>query len=135
MATTHYVPTSSLSSKPQGEQVELRAEKPQTALRVWLADLTYTQQTIASDAMPTGIGGIATFAESAIEFEKPIRIFKYPEKLAEALERDGIPDIIGFANYVWNARLSYEIAKVIKRRSPKTVVVFGGPNYPVVADE
>lgn len=104
-------------------------------LRVWLADLTYTQQTTASDVVPNAVGGIATFTETCLSFPECIRLFKYPEKLAEALERDGFPDVIGFSNYIWNSNLSLEFAKLIKRRSPRTIVVWGGPNYPVVPAE
>ena len=61
-----------------------------------LVDLTYTQQTIAADVIPNAIAGIATYAERFVNLASPIRIFKYPEKLLEALEQDSIPDIIGF---------------------------------------
>jgi radical SAM superfamily enzyme YgiQ (UPF0313 family) len=104
-------------------------------LRIWLADLTYTQQTVASDVMPAAVAGIATFTESVVSLRNPIRVFKYPERLAEALDRDGPPDIIGFSNYVWNGSLSHGFAKAIKRVCPKTIVIFGGPNYPVAKVE
>lgn len=103
--------------------------------KVWLADLTYTQQTIAADVIPNGVGGIATYAENKVSLEDPCRIFKYPEKLQEALNSGEMPDIIGFSNYVWNGALSYGFAEVIKKHSPKTIVVFGGPNYPTAEDE
>jgi radical SAM superfamily enzyme YgiQ (UPF0313 family) len=108
-------------------------------LRVWLADLTYTQQTIAADVMPNGIGGIATFTETRVTLPEPIRLFKYPERLASALDAahaaGGLPQIVGFSNYIWNFDLTYHFAKRIKAVAPGTVVVFGGPNYPVVAAE
>ena len=99
-------------------------------LRIWLADLTYTQQTVAADVMPNAIGGIATFTESRVDLHHPVRLFKYPEKLIEALEKETRPDIIGFSNYVWNFALSYGFARVIKEIYPETIVIFGGPNYP-----
>ena len=37
----------------------------------------------------------------------------------------------GFSNYVWNCELSYEIAKEIKLHSSETLIVFGGPNFPL----
>ncbi|NQV57945.1 MAG: cobalamin B12-binding domain-containing protein [Rhodospirillales bacterium] len=104
-------------------------------LSVWIADLTYTQQTIAADVIPNAIGGIATFTETQIELPEPIRLFKFPEKLIEALEESGPPDVIGFSNYIWNFSLSYAFAEAVKRKSPETVIVFGGPNYPVDVDE
>src|SRR6266850_664184 len=108
--------------------------KPCSDVKVWLADLTHTQQIITSDVMPAAVGGIATFTETQIDLKHPIRLFKYPEKLAEALGHE-MPDVIGFSNYVWNSRLSYKFAAAIKKYSPQTVVVFGGPNYPTVPDE
>ena len=35
-------------------------------MKIWLADLTYTQQSIASDVVPAGIGMIAEYAEKKI---------------------------------------------------------------------
>lgn len=103
--------------------------------KVWLADLTYTQQTIAADVIPNGIGGIATYTERKVTLNDPVRIFKYPEKLQEALNSGDMPDVIGFSNYVWNSALSHGFAKVIKKKSPETIVIFGGPNYPTSEDE
>lgn len=106
----------------------------ETDFSVWLADLTYTQQTIAADVIPNAIGGIATYAETRLALPEPIRLFKYPEKLAAALA-GGAPAVIGFSNYVWNFSLSCAFARLIKARFPRTVTVFGGPNYPVDAGE
>ena len=61
---------------------------------IWLADLTYTQQQISSESMPSAIGGIATYTEQNLCLKKPIRIFKYPEVLIESLET-----ICGILNY------------------------------------
>jgi radical SAM superfamily enzyme YgiQ (UPF0313 family) len=103
-------------------------------LRIWLADLTYTQQTIAADVIPNAIGGIATFTETRLPLSAQIRLFKYPEKLAAALDA-GLPDVIGFSNYIWNFHLAYGFAERIKAHRPRTVIVFGGPNYPIVRAE
>ena len=100
-------------------------------VKVWLADLTYTQQAISADVIPLGVGRIAEFAEARIDFSKSIRLFKYPEKLAEALDKEGVPDVIGFSNYIWNSSISLGFARRIKEISPNTITIFGGPNYPV----
>lgn len=102
--------------------------------KIWLADLTYTQQTISSDVMPAAVGCVATYAATHLRPEPEIRVFKLPERLAEALEHD-TPDVIGLSNYAWNEDLSSQFARVIKARRPKVVTVFGGPNYPTVAAE
>ena len=98
--------------------------------RIWLCDLTYTQQTIGSDVMPAGVGGLATYAENVLANKPAFRIFKFPERLAEALETAEHPHIIGFSNYVWNRDLGAEFARVIKKHLPHVVTVMGGPNYP-----
>lgn len=97
---------------------------------IWLADLTYTQQTVAADTIPFAIGGIAAYTEQRLRLKNPIRLFKYPEFLARALSKGETPWLIGLSNYVWNGSLSYEFAKAIKKINPGTVVVLGGPNYP-----
>jgi radical SAM superfamily enzyme YgiQ (UPF0313 family) len=115
----------------QIKKSNLNNGKPIIDLNVWLCDLTYTQQSIAADTIPMAIGCIATYVEDRFEFNQPVRLFKYPEKLCLALDEGPIPDIIGFSNYCWNSTLSLEFAKVIRKYSPKTVIVFGGPHYPI----
>ena len=39
-------------------------------------------------------------------------------------------DIVFFSTYVWNARISLEIARRLKRRQPNVLIVFGGPHVP-----
>lgn len=107
-----------------------KVSKTKYSPTVWLADLTYTQQTVAADVMPNAIGGIATFTEACLGLERPIRLFKYPERLVAALESDGVPQVVGFSNYVWNFSLSYRFAEVLKMVRPEIITIFGGPNYP-----
>jgi radical SAM superfamily enzyme YgiQ (UPF0313 family) len=44
-------------------------------------------------------------------------------------------DVIGFSTYVWNIRISLEIARQIKEARPETLIVFGGPQVPDRAEE
>ncbi|OAI53272.1 hypothetical protein AYO44_04380 [Planctomycetaceae bacterium SCGC AG-212-F19] len=113
------------------------AEEPAPATsappRVFLCDLTYTQQTISSDVMPAAIGGIASYLRAHLGGPCHIELFKYPESLIARLERlaDGEePHVVGFSNYVWNCNLSQGFAEVLKRRFPAVAIVFGGPNLP-----
>ncbi|MBL8700144.1 MAG: B12-binding domain-containing radical SAM protein [Alphaproteobacteria bacterium] len=103
--------------------------------RVWICDLTYTQQTISSDIMPAAVGCIATYAEKMLGERIDVRIFKFPERLIEALENEEAPHAIGFSNYAWNEDLSTEFARVIKRHRPGILTIFGGPNYPTTPGE
>ena len=121
-----------VSSNNTHSKINLDAQDP--GIKIWLVDPTYTQQQISSESMPSAVGGIATFTEKHLKLKHPIRIFKYPEKLAMALENE-IPDVIGFSNYMWNSELSLALARRIKEYAADTIVVMGGPNYPVVESE
>lgn len=104
------------------------------SIKIWLADLTHTGQTIASDVIPAGVGMIAEVLEDRCSVSVEVRVFKFPDDLAKALETD-IPDVLGVSNYVWNARLASRFAQKIKERYPATITVMGGPNCPTVSDE
>ena len=125
--------TSNSSTSNSKKQITFKLEK-NTNAEIWLVDPTYTQQQISSESMPAAIGGIATFTEQNLNLEKPIKLFKYPEKLADELKHT-IPDIIGFSNYVWNSQLSFELAKRMKEINPTIITIMGGPNYPVEKSE
>jgi radical SAM superfamily enzyme YgiQ (UPF0313 family) len=107
----------------------------EAAMRIWLCDLTYTQQTISSDVMPAAVGHIATYTAKHLGEGVDIRVFKFPEKLAQALANDPLPQLIGFSNYIWNRDLSSEFARVIKKHHPGIATVMGGPNYPTTEGE
>jgi len=106
-----------------------------TVQNIWLCDLTYTQQTVAADTIPMAIGCIAEYTEKRLGLTSKISLFKYPEELIKELEAGPIPRVLGFSNYVWNLSLSSEIAKIIKAMLPHTIIVFGGPNYPITDEE
>lgn len=101
---------------------------------IYLADLTYTQQTISSDIMPAAIGGIASYTKKSMGDTFQFRIFKKPERLMSAMKTK-IPDVIGFSNYIWNFSLSYSFARTIRKKHPHVTIVFGGPNYPFSEEE
>jgi len=113
----------------------LLTQNKNSNVKIWLADLTHTNSRIISNHMPYGTACVAAFTEKYINLENPIRLFKYPEKLSAALENDGIPDIIGFSNFIWNSQLSLDYAKRIKKMSPKTIIIFGGPHYYLIPAE
>lgn len=96
---------------------------------IWLCDLTYTQQTIASDVMPNAIGCIGAFAKKTFGDLIDVELIKRPEELAEWLAHRPHPRVIGFSNYVWNQNLSLAFARVIKETCPEIILVTGGPNY------
>ncbi len=103
------------------------------SIKIWLCDLSYTQQLISSDVIPAAIGEVAAYCESNIKPSPEIRLFKYPEELIKAFRTEQ-PQVIGFSNYMWNLELSSGFASSIKKKFPKIVVVMGGPNFPLLQE-
>src|SRR5258706_10698529 len=50
--------------------------------------------------------------------------------VAQAVEQLKDADVVGFSTYVWNIRISLEIARRLKKLKPEMLVVFGGPQGP-----
>ena len=101
-------------------------------MKIFLADLTYTQATLASDVVPAAIGGLAEILERDCAVQ--VEIFKLPEVLLAKLEKEQ-PDILGFSNYIWNSTLSSKIANYVKLYFPKIITITGGPNVPSEREE
>jgi radical SAM superfamily enzyme YgiQ (UPF0313 family) len=51
-------------------------------------------------------------------------------RIADAVEALKDADLVGFSTYVWNGRISLEIARRLKELKPGMVIVFGGPHVP-----
>ena len=51
-------------------------------------------------------------------------------RIADAVEQLKGADIVGFSTYVWNGRISLEIARRLKKIKPGIVILFGGPHVP-----
>ncbi len=101
---------------------------------IFLSDLSHvTAGGLTSEFLPYGVGCIKSYfrkcARSQDQFED-IRIFQDPESFISSYLSTS-PEVVAFSNYSWNRDLSYGLAEEVKRRSPSTLVVFGGPNYPL----
>ena len=97
-------------------------------LKIFLADLTHTYKAISNPVMPYGVGLIASYAKKTFGQSVEIKIFKYPEKLYEALHKENC-DILGCSTYVWNSNLAHWACRVAKAKNPKTIAVLGGPDF------
>src|SRR5882757_6640097 len=51
-------------------------------------------------------------------------------RIADAVESLKDADLVGFSTYVWNGRISLEIARRLKVLKPGIVIEFGGPHVP-----
>jgi radical SAM superfamily enzyme YgiQ (UPF0313 family) len=56
-------------------------------------------------------------------------------RIADAVEAMKDADIVGFSTYVWNGRISLEIARRLKALNPGIVILFGGPHVPDQPEE
>lgn len=103
-------------------------------IKIAFADLTYTNQGVSSNSFPYGISLVASYAKRIFKDEIEIEIFKYPEDLKNHVEKES-PRIVCFSNFSWTLDISHEFAKKIKEHFPDTIIVFGGPNYPLEIEE
>lgn len=55
--------------------------------------------------------------------------------IGQAVDRLGTADVVGFSTYVWNIRISLEIARRLKSRRPNTLILMGGPQVPDRSEE
>ena len=99
------------------------------ANKIAFCDLTHTGQTVCANTFPLGAAMVCAYAKKELGKKIEIEVFKYPEDFSQYLEKS-IPDIAAFSSYVWNNNLGHEYARRIKERSPDTVIVFGGENFP-----
>lgn len=99
-------------------------------LKVYLADLTYTTLSLATEAFPLNIGFVGAFCKQRFGPDVDITPFKYIDDLDQALH-DAPPDVLGMSNYPWNHNVGIEFFRMVRQISPGTLCVMGGPNIPL----
>lgn len=67
-----------------------------------------------------------TYAED-YEFLLPVFAFGRIEEVVEYLSE---ADLVGYSSYVWNEQNNLKVAEGLKRKRPKVINVFGGPQVP-----
>jgi len=100
-------------------------------LKIFLCDLAHSA---TSSFFPLGIGLIASYALRKFGARIEVRLFKYPEKLYEALQHEKC-DIIGCSIYVWNHNLSLWACRLAKRLNPSVITCLGGPDFPILENQ
>ena len=105
-------------------------------MRIYLADLGHNTVTVSSDVYPLGIANLKAYLEDNLRFDSEVdlRLFREPQDLAAALV-SAPPNVLGLSSYAWNHQLSLAFARYCKARSPDTLTVLGGPNFPLPVDE
>ena len=97
-------------------------------LNVYMCDLTHTGLGINANTFPLGLGSVTSYLLKKMDGKVKCKLFKFPDKLNTALEQK-IPDVLCMSYYSWNANLTYAFAKHVKKINPKTLIVFGGPEF------
>jgi len=101
---------------------------------ILLCNLTHDYHVISNNKMPLSVGVIAAFIKEK-EPDLNVKLFKQISYLEGYLsgfsESKSEKLIIAFSNFVWNQSLNIEIARIIKMKFPKSLIVFGGPNFPM----
>jgi radical SAM superfamily enzyme YgiQ (UPF0313 family) len=83
--------------------------------------------------LPYSVGLLQSYAQRNLSDASRFH-FKMPlyKRLAisDAVNQLADADIVGFSTYVWNGRISLEIARRLKQRNPDVLIMFGGPHVP-----
>lgn len=99
-------------------------------LNIFLADLTHTGVRIATENIPLNIGIIASYSKKKFVNDVSVKLFKYPDKLFDALKNEHC-DILACSTYIWNNNLNEWAFEVAKRYNPDVITVRGGWNFPL----
>jgi radical SAM superfamily enzyme YgiQ (UPF0313 family) len=83
--------------------------------------------------LPYSVGILQAYAQQYLQspesYEFLLPLYRRTS-VEEAVQQLEDAEVILFSAYVWNFRLSLEIARTVKLRRPQTVIVFGGPQVP-----
>ena len=112
-------------------------------MNIVLSDLSHQRDgKYSSEMVPYPIGCIKSYFCAYSEVNANIELFKSPLELSNYLERvqngeinGGYPKVFGFSCYMWNHNLSLVYAEKIKQKFPDTLIVFGGPDFPLELGE
>src|SRR5689334_15820911 len=85
-----------------------------------------------SGNVPLAAGALAVAAQAAgTDARVEVVLPEQTDALGDTLLADAIaqrePAVVGLSLYLWNTQRSLHLAREIKRRSPRTRIVIGGP--------
>lgn len=108
-------------------------------MNIVLCDLSHQRDgKYSSEMVPYPVGCIKSYFHAYGSVEADIELFKSPFELSSYLERadkneleGGFPKIFGFSCYMWNHNLSLAFAGQIKKKYPDSLIIFGGPDFPL----
>ena len=83
--------------------------------------------------LPYSIGILWAYAQTIPKIKNNIEnkgfviLRENPNDIVERLED---PQIAAFSTYIWNWEISVSVARIVKERYPKCLIIFGGPQVP-----
>ena len=98
-------------------------------IKIYLGDLTYDTITVSTNNVPLNIGYIASYCIKRFGPEVEIILFKYIHEIEQAILKSP-PDILGLSNYCWNQNVGHEMFRLLHKKNPNALSVWGGPNFP-----
>ena len=101
-----------------------------TPIKIYLADLTYDTVVLQTAVFPLNVGYIASYCKKRFGDKVDITLFKYIDELDRAIN-ESPPDILGMSNYVWNHHVSLEMFRMLSKKNPYALKIWGGPNFPM----
>ena len=101
-----------------------------TPIKIYLADLTYDTVVLQTAVFPLNVGYIASYCKKRFGDKVDITLFKYIHELDRAIN-ESPPDILGMSNYVWNHHVSLEMFRMLSKKNPYALKIWGGPNFPM----
>ena len=99
------------------------------SLNIYLGDLTHNTVTVANEVFPLNVGFVGSYCISKFGTSVNVTLFKYIDKLEKAIIEHP-PDILGLSNYCWNKNIGIEMFRILQKKNPDALTVWGGPNFP-----
>ena len=113
----------------------MTTDQPRPPVTIGLVQInnSFSNQNYLPYAVGLMQGYVEKFSGDAARYRFLLPIYKRVA-VAEAVEHLIQADIVGFSTYVWNIRISLEIARRLKARRPDILIMFGGPQVPDAAE-
>lgn len=101
---------------------------------IYFGDLVHSSVRRSASYFALNVAYVAAYTQKMFEGNVECKLFKHPKDLIAAIH-NRTPHVLGLSNYSWNRNLNDYLLNLMKRISLETITVFGGPNYPLHAEE
>lgn len=94
---------------------------------IFFADLSYLNSWDYARPVPLNVAFVAAYLQDKIP-NLDIAIFKTVENLQSAVVASN-PDVLALSHYEWNSNLDAAVIRWVKKISPHTQIILGGPDF------